>query len=60
MVSQFEQKIEVHRIGSDGHWTLYEFNVLDSSVRLDSIGIEIPLHEIYRRVEFEPENAVEP
>lgn len=55
MVSQFEPKVELFRRGADGVWILLEFSGLDALVSLESLGIAVPLAEIYRKIEFEPE-----
>jgi Uma2 family endonuclease len=54
VVDQYRQKIQVHRRQPNGGWITYFFDEADESVELSSIDLNIPLHEIYRRVTFEP------
>jgi Uma2 family endonuclease len=54
VVDQYRQKIQVHRRQANGGWITYFFDENDESVELSSIDLNIPLHEIYRRVTFEP------
>lgn len=41
---------------SDGQWLRADIIGLESSVKLESLGVELPLNEIYRMINF-PENA---
>jgi hypothetical protein len=50
MVEHFTQR--------DGQWTLSASRELDDVLRLPSIGCEVPLKEIYDRVEFPPEGPL--
>jgi Uma2 family endonuclease len=54
VVDQYRKKIQVHRRQTNGGWITYFFDDADESVELSSIDLNIPLHEIYRRVTFEP------
>lgn len=47
LVSQREQRIEVHRLDEAGHWELHEATV-GESVELTSIGCRLNVDEIYR------------
>ncbi|HEY0172639.1 MAG TPA: Uma2 family endonuclease [Pyrinomonadaceae bacterium] len=42
----------------DGTWNHSQFNDLDSTVLLDSLGLDLPLTEIYRDVSFDPPATV--
>lgn len=52
-----QDRILVQRYTRTGErqWTLREFSQADEVLRLDSVNVDIPLSEIYERVEFEPE-----
>lgn len=52
LVSQKEPRIEVYQRLTDGDWSHREILGLTESLTLDSLGISIPLSEIYQRVEF--------
>jgi Uma2 family endonuclease len=54
VVDQYRQKIQVHRRQANGGWITYFFDEADESMELSSIDLNILLHEIYRRVTFEP------
>jgi Uma2 family endonuclease len=44
--------LEVFRRQQDTQWLLTDYLGLEAVCRLDSVGIEIPLAELYRNVEF--------
>ena len=52
LVSQKEPRVEVYQRLPDGHWSLSDIQGLTGSLALDSLGITIPLSEVYLRVEF--------
>lgn len=52
LVSQLSPHVEVFQRGTEGKWILSEARDLADSIRLESIGITLPLSEIYLRVEF--------
>ena len=52
LVSQSTPRVEVYRRSSDGQWNYSDASGLDASVTLESVGITLPLSEIYLRVEF--------
>ena len=59
IVSQTEPLVEVFQRLPDGDWLLREARALEESITLHSIGITLPLSEIYLRVEFpEPDTSV--
>ncbi len=60
MISQYEPRVEVYRLGLGGQWTLFEYLGLEKGVQLESPGIELAVTEIYRRVNFEPEMSQTP
>jgi Uma2 family endonuclease len=53
LVDQYKVHIEQFYIGSEGKWVLTEYNNADDILKLVNLDIQIPLVDIYRRVEFE-------
>jgi Uma2 family endonuclease len=60
IVSQSEPRVETFRRQEDGSWLISFFVGLDAVARLASIGVDLPLAEIYARVEFPPAEARSP
>lgn len=56
LVSQKSPLVEQFIKQSDGSWKYLATIGLKSIVKLESIGVELTLKEIYQRVEFEEEN----
>lgn len=52
LISQKEPLVEVFFRQGDGTWQLTPVRGRDASVRLQSLGVELRLAEIYERVEF--------
>ncbi|YAF97021.1 MAG: Uma2 family endonuclease [Nodularia sp. CChRGM 3473] len=52
LVEQDEPFVERYSKQDQG-WLLSDFNSLEQSISLDSVGVELPLGEIYRGVVFE-------
>ena len=52
IVDQKKMNVEVHRRQNDGRWITYYFNESDDEVEFQSVGLTLPLPEIYRRVRF--------
>lgn len=52
LVSQHEMRVEVYRRQSGGVWVLQEFTKPADRLKLESIGCELVLREIYQRVKF--------
>ena len=52
LVSQTEPHVEVYQRLPDGKWLLREARELTGSITLESVGITLPMSEIYLRVEF--------
>ena len=52
LVSQSQQRVEVYQRRSDGKWNYSDASGLAASITLESVGITLPLSEIYLRVEF--------
>jgi Uma2 family endonuclease len=60
LVSQTEPHIESYHRLSDGTWSFVEYRSLGESLCLDSIGVAVPLSEIYRSVQFPPAAPLPP
>ena len=52
LVSQSEVLVERFQRNPDNTWTLTESRGIDSQLALNSVGITIPLREIYDKVDF--------
>lgn len=52
VVEQKKMKVELHRRQPDGRWITYFFDEADDEVEFQSVGLTLPLTEIYRRVRF--------
>ncbi len=50
LVEQERPRIEQYRRAADGEWSLTVVEGLESTLRLESVGIALPLTRIYRRV----------
>ncbi len=55
LVSQEEPMIQQFLRNDDDTWTLTAVAHLNQSIRLRSLGIEVPMMEIYERVNFTPD-----
>jgi Uma2 family endonuclease len=65
LVSQAEARVEIYRRQSAGSWLLTEFVGLESACRFASIDCQVadcqvPLADIYDKVEFDPSEALPP
>ena len=52
IVAQDRPHAEVYHRQADGDWSLSDARGLDAVMRLEAIGVEVPLSEVYDRVEF--------
>lgn len=52
LISQDRPRIEHYRRQEGGFWLFSEVEGLDAQLRLESIGVELALREIYERVEL--------
>lgn len=59
LVSQTEPRVELFTRIGPGEYRLREFVGLEATLPLESVGIEVPLGEIYARVDFD-EPVTEP
>lgn len=51
-VSSLEISLEKYNRSHDGFWTLKEYNNLDESILIESLGITLVLGELYAKVDF--------
>lgn len=58
LISQERPHVELQERLDDGTWRLSWASGLDGVLRLPSIGVEVPLAELYDRVEFSEETPV--
>jgi Uma2 family endonuclease len=58
VIEQEKIHIELHRRQPDGNWITYFYNKSDRDeiIEFESVGMEITLDEMYRRVKFENRN----
>jgi Uma2 family endonuclease len=54
LVDQEQVRIEQYTRQADGTWTLRDYQVPDQELKIDSIGVAIPLRRIYDRVGILP------
>jgi Uma2 family endonuclease len=52
IVDQHRVNIELHRRQPNGTWITYFFDASDDEVEFQSVGLTMPIPEIYRRVRF--------
>lgn len=53
IIDQHRINIELHRRQPNGTWITYFFDASDDEVEFQSVGLTMPIPEIYRRVRFE-------
>ena len=53
VIDQHKINIELHRRQPNGTWITNFFDASDDEVELQSVGLTLPITEIYRRVRFE-------
>ena len=57
-IYQDEPSAHLYRRGSDGAWLFEAFDDLDAVIPLASVGIDVPMAEIYKGIDFdEPSDA---
>jgi Uma2 family endonuclease len=54
LVAQHEPRVEIFSRTEDGAWSFVPVAVLRASAMLRSLGLELPLAEVYAGVEFQP------
>ena len=52
LISQDRMLVECFSRGSDGSWSMRDASVCGQSIRLASLGCDLPLDEVYSKVEF--------
>ena len=52
LISQNEPLVEVFARTDSGPWIRTEYRGLETSVRLESLAVEIPLHKLYEKVDW--------
>jgi Uma2 family endonuclease len=52
LVDQTQIRIEQYARQADNTWTLRDYQHPDEELKIDSIGVSIPLNGIHERVEF--------
>ncbi|MCD9189117.1 MAG: Uma2 family endonuclease [Pyrinomonadaceae bacterium] len=52
IVDQKKMNIEVHQRQNDGRWITYFFDEADDEIEFQSVGLTLPITDIYRRVRF--------
>ncbi len=57
LVEQDKVRVEHYTRAADGAWTFRAYEQLDDQLKLDSIGVSLPLARIYDRVELPPPPA---
>lgn len=53
LIDQSRVHVEYFHKLDDGRWLLTEFNELEMVLRLEAVGVELPLSQVYQRVEWE-------
>jgi Uma2 family endonuclease len=53
LIDQSRVHAEYFRRLDDGRWLLTEFNELEAILKIEAVGVEIPLSRVYQRVEWE-------
>ena len=54
LVSQERVGIDVYSRQTDDRWLLSAFDQAGQALRLESVGCELPVAEVYDKVEFAP------
>ena len=53
VIDQNRINIELHHRQTDATWITYHFDETDDEIEFQSVGLTMPISEIYRRVRFE-------
>lgn len=53
VIDQHCMNVELHRRQPDGRWITYFFDASDDEIEFQSVGLTLPITEIYRRVRFD-------
>ena len=52
-IYQDEPPAHLYRRGADGTWLFEAFDDLDAVIRLASVGLDVPLAEVYKGIDFD-------
>ncbi len=55
IIDQHLINIELHRRQPNGNWITYFYDNSDEEIEFQSVGLTLPINEIYRRVRFNPD-----
>lgn len=55
LIAQDRVHVEHYARQADNRWALTEYNDLDATLAIESIGCQLPLRQVYRRVELTDE-----
>jgi Uma2 family endonuclease len=53
VIDQHRMNVELHRRQPNATWITYYFDASDDRIEFQSVGLALPIKEIYRRVRFE-------
>jgi Uma2 family endonuclease len=59
-VAKDRPSVELHYRQPSGEWAIKDIHGMEASVLLEAIGIELPLSEIYEKVDFAADNPPKP
>ncbi len=57
LISQDQVQADVYTRQREGKWIRSQVSGLEATLRIESVNIEIPLADLYERVEFAPESG---
>ena len=52
LIDSLALHVDAFYLHEDGRWTIQNLYQLDQTLHIHTLGLEIPLREIYRRVDF--------
>lgn len=55
LIAQDHVQVDHYRRQDSGHWLLQTARTMKESIALDSIGVTLPLAELYNNIEFSPD-----
>lgn len=56
-VAKDRPHVEMHVRQADGNWAIKDVQGMEATARIDAIGVDLPLAEIYDRVDFSAEET---
>ena len=57
LVAQDRKRVEAFRLNERGHWELFEAGGDGAEIELASVGVTVPLDDLYRQVRFEDDQT---